>query len=129
MMGGRIWLDSFQGKGSTFHFTARFGVNDQVNEIVDMDAPARTDQASNGKANGESIKNPSSRLRILLAEDNAVNQEVTMRLLAKRGHEVVITGNGEEALAALKAASFDPALMDVRMPGMWGFEAAARIRA
>jgi PAS domain S-box-containing protein len=129
MMGGRIWLESFQGKGSTFHFTARFGVNNQVNEIVDWDAPARTNQASNGKANGESMKNPSSGLRILLAEDNAVNQEVTMRLLAKRGHEVVVTGNGEDALAALQASSFDLALMDVQMPGMGGFEAVARIRA
>jgi two-component system, sensor histidine kinase and response regulator len=67
-------------------------------------------------------------LHILLAEDNQVNQKLALRLLEKRGHRVVIAGNGEEALAALAQNSFDVVLMDVQMPGMGGFEATRVIR-
>ncbi|MFL5241269.1 MAG: ATP-binding protein [Gemmataceae bacterium] len=129
LMGGKIWLDSTQGQGSQFHFTARFGITNEPAEVVDRDAPVRTKHGSDGKANGKSMNTPGSRLRILLGEDNAVNQEVTMRLLAKRGHEVVVAGTGEEALAALQVSTFDLALMDVQMPGIGGFETVARIRA
>ena len=72
---------------------------------------------------------PSTGLHILLAEDNRVNQTLAMRLLAKRGHTVVIAGDGREALAALDRESFDLVLMDVQMPEMDGFEATAAIRA
>ncbi|HUZ45739.1 MAG TPA: PAS domain S-box protein [Terriglobia bacterium] len=65
---------------------------------------------------------------ILLAEDNAVNQKLVMRLLEKRGLSVTATGNGKEVLAALEKQSFDLALMDVQMPEMDGFEATAIIR-
>ena len=68
-------------------------------------------------------------LRILLAEDNRVNQTLAMRLLAKGGHTVVIAGNGHEALVKLGQESFDLVLMDVQMPEMDGFEATAMIRA
>ena len=68
-------------------------------------------------------------LRLLLAEDNAVNQRLAVSLLEKRGHQVVVAGNGREALAALDGAAFDAVLMDVQMPEMDGFEATAAIRA
>jgi two-component system, sensor histidine kinase and response regulator len=69
-----------------------------------------------------------SRLRILVAEDNVVNQRVALRILEKEGHTVVIAGNGREALKALGERTFDLILMDVQMPEMGGFEATAAIR-
>ena len=65
-------------------------------------------------------------LRILVAEDNAVNQRLIVRLLEKRGHRVVVAGNGKEA--ALEEEPFDLVLMDMQMPEMDGFEATAAIR-
>ena len=67
-------------------------------------------------------------LRVLLTEDNAVNQRLAVRLLEKRGHHVVLAGNGREALAALEKENFDLVFMDLQMPEMDGFEAVAALR-
>jgi signal transduction histidine kinase/CheY-like chemotaxis protein len=67
-------------------------------------------------------------LRVLLAEDNDVNQRLAMTMLRKRGHQVTVAGDGEEALALLDRGAFDVVLMDVHMPRMGGFEATAAIR-
>jgi CheY-like chemotaxis protein len=68
-------------------------------------------------------------LRVLLAEDNAINQQLALRILQKRGHEVAVAANGREALAALEKGRFDVVLMDLEMPEVGGFEATAALRA
>jgi CheY-like chemotaxis protein len=67
-------------------------------------------------------------LRVLVVEDNAVNQRLIQRLLEKRGHRVTVANNGREAAEAVQSESFDLVFMDVQMPEMDGFEATATIR-
>jgi two-component system, sensor histidine kinase and response regulator len=76
-----------------------------------------------------SLREGRRRLHVLLAEDNAVNQVLAVRLLQKHGHDVTVAANGREALAALEKQECDIVLMDVQMPEMSGFEAASAIRA
>jgi two-component system sensor histidine kinase/response regulator len=74
------------------------------------------------------IQEARRRLRILLAEDNLVNQKLAVRLLEKRGHRVVVASNGREAVEKFEGDNFDLILMDVQMPEMDGFEATQTIR-
>jgi len=67
-------------------------------------------------------------MRVLLAEDNPVNQQVAVAMLVKRGHEVQVVSNGREALDAVRAHDYDVVLMDIQMPEMDGFEATQAIR-
>src|SRR5438445_6180180 len=73
-------------------------------------------------------REPSSSLRVLLVEDNPVNQRLASRLLEKRGHSVVVAGNGLEALEALEKVRFDLVCMDMPMPVMKLMEKATRVR-
>ena len=77
---------------------------------------------------GQTLREGRTPLRVLLAEDNPVNQRVAARLLDKRGHVVVLAENGAQALEALEQQSFDLILMDVQMPVMDGVQATAAIR-
>ena len=93
----------------------------------EMENGAKTTLPSDKKEG--SINKTARPLRILLAEDNSVNQRLAVRLLEKQGHTVVIANTGREALAELEKQSFDAVLMDLQMPEMGGLEATANIRA
>ena len=96
--------------------------HDHARHVRDRPGPRTARAAHSVPADGQ------RRLRLLLAEDNAVNQRLAVSLLEKRGHQVVVASNGREALAALDGQPFDAVLMDVQMPEMDGFEATAAIR-
>lgn len=118
-MGGRIWVDSTPGQGTALHFTAHFGL------------PVSKD-LSNGTVMRPQPKHERLGLRVLLAEDNVVNQRVVARILEKHGCIVTLAGNGEQALEVLHSSggteAFDLVLMDCDMPRLDGFTATIRIR-
>lgn len=117
LMGGALWFESEVGRGSTFHFTVQLRRSSQVSTHV----PAPTLALC--------APNPRSRpLRVLLAEDNAINRQLGVRLLEKLGHDVTVAKSGVEAVALWQSRPFDVVLMDVQMPEMDGFEATAAIR-
>jgi signal transduction histidine kinase/CheY-like chemotaxis protein len=123
LMGGRVWVNSEAGKGSTFSFCAQFSLR---REQADLPGRGATDAKSGER--GREAPNEVGPLNILVAEDNLVNQRLARRLLEKRGHSVVVAGDGLQAVERAKEQRFDVILMDVQMPGMDGCEAAQAIR-
>ena len=115
-MSGRLWLESREGSGSSFHFIIRAGIGKAIAPAAPPATPTATKPAENS-------------LRILLAEDNRVNQRVAQAILELDGHRVTIVENGRLAVDAALRTAFDVILMDVQMPEMSGFDATAAIRA
>ncbi|MDB5901532.1 MAG: domain S-box, partial [Betaproteobacteria bacterium] len=126
-MGGHIAVESEPGCGSTFHFTVRAQMG------AALDAHARAGplgphaRTIDPARHAHDAKRPP--LRLLLAEDNPVNQKLAVKLLTTRGHVVRVANNGREAVEAAQHERFDAILMDLQMPVMGGIEACNAIRA
>ena len=115
LMGGQIKLESAPGQGSCFSFSI------QVGQVAALPEKAPDTQLERTYT--------SRRLRILLAEDNPINQKLAIRVIERAGHSVVAVDNGREAVNTYARERFDLVLMDISMPEMDGLEATAVFRS
>ena len=116
LLGGSIAVESQPGTGSTFHFTVTL---ERATDAAGADSPTAVAERERSSAP----------LSILVAEDNAVNRRLVMRFLGKRGHRLVASLNGAEAVEMFRPGRFDLVFMDVQMPEMDGYQATQAIRA
>jgi CheY-like chemotaxis protein len=131
LMGGSLWLNSKPGVGSAFHFTLQLPLSDVPSDRDTTEPDTAGDEVADDNQSAAPAVRPTRAaraLRVLVAEDNPVNQRLTQHLLERRGHQALLVSNGREAIAQLASQRFDLVLMDLQMPEMDGFEATAAIR-
>jgi signal transduction histidine kinase/CheY-like chemotaxis protein len=134
LMGGRIWVESDDGRGSVFHFTTIVQPSDVMavsasGDARDGSAGRPGDGAGAGASTHAVAIMPSRRgLRILVADDVVVNQKLLQRMLEKLGHRVTLAANGQDAADIAAIETFDLIFMDVQMPVMDGLASTAVIR-
>lgn len=109
ILGGKIWVDSQPEAGTSFFFSLKF-------------------QAPGSQPSSRTVTDENGRMRVLLAEDDAICQRVALRILNSRGHRVDIVSNGLDVLEALQRGTYDVVLLDVEMPGLDGLETARQIQ-
>jgi CheY-like chemotaxis protein len=125
-MGGRIWLESQTGVGSKFQFTANFRLIDETLTTP----PSESEQGSKALSEDHNSRPGASfnSMKVLLVEDNDLNQMLASEILELNGYEVVVAENGRRALQLIDEIAFDLVLMDIHMPVLDGYQATRAIR-
>lgn len=134
LLGGEINVESKPGKGSTFNFKIKCGVqpkstySDTANSINNS-SDENLVLTHKVEFNNNGFKEKRSKYKVLLAEDNLINQKVSLKMLSVAGYNSLAVSNGKEAVEAVVHGDFDLVLMDIQMPEVDGYKATEQIRS